>query len=1026
MLRNERKSFCAVKSAGILAGDQKPMKINSAILTTIIFTLMVSSATVRAAGELDSTFNVAAYQIAGYSANPPMIVQPDGKVIIGFFDWGVNNGIAAKGITRFNPDGTVDASFNPPRLSSGTVASFGLQSNGKILIRGSFTLENSPYKGIARLNTDGSLDTTFNMITTPLPNEGYEIFVQPDDSFFTGSVYKFDANGFPVNSFQYQPYVAWASNIAGLPDGKVYVGFQVPMSSGFDYLTRHNTDGTRDNSFSGVQPNRNIRKMIVLPDGKLLIAGPFTFVNSTPVGRIARLNTDGSVDSTFNPGGAGANSDISDVELLPDGKILIGGSFDSYNGITKRRFARLNSDGTLDSSFTFNGYLGLFNDASVGNLEVLPSGKIVASGHLYGLQQLRASIIILNADGSQSSEFFVQKALYPQRIRKTTVQADGKLYLAGEFGRINGYERKSVARLNPDGTVDTSFVPFFQTQGGGQIIHQVLVQPDGRILLAFSNGFVVARLNPNGTRDTSFTSPLPSSASVYDLALQADGKILIAGESAAAGNPAIFMRLNSDGSVDTTYNPPMPNDVVYRVLVQPDGKSIICGEFTQISTSSRNRIARYNADGTLDQTFNPSGGANGDIYDIDLQTDGKIVVGGTFSTLNGSSERNKIGRLNPDGSLDLSFAQTANTVVQTVKVQPDGKVLIGGLFADVGGVPREKLARLNADGSLDSTFNASADALVFDINLQADGKILVAGDFTKVNNVLKMSVARLNNSAPPDNLFDYDGDGRADVSVFRPSENKWYILRSSNSTVAENIFAIAGDVPAPADFDGDGKTDIAVFRPSSGDWWYLSSINNAQVFAHWGQTDDVPRPSDFDGDGKADYIVYRPSNSVWYRLGTTGATSILAFGIAEDKPLVGDFDGDGKSDPAIFRPSTGHWWYAASASGGQFSAVHWGQNGDIPAPADFDGDGKTDFAVYRPSNGVWYILQSSNQSFTILHFGIAEDKPVPADYDGDGRADIAVFRPSSGVWYLLRSTSGFTALQFGSAGDIPTENAFIP
>lgn len=272
--------------------------------------------------------------------------------------------------------------------------------------------------------------------------------------------------------------------------------------------------------------------------------------------------------------------------------------------------------------------------------------------------------------------------------------------------------------------------------------------------------------------------------------------------------------------------------------------------------------------------------------------------------------------------------------------------------------------------------------------------------------------------------FDFDGDGKSDISVFRPSTNVWYDFQSSNSQVTEQIFGLSGDIITPADFDGDGKTDLGVFRPSSGDWWFKSSITGVFSTVHWGANGDIPRPSDFDGDDEADYIIFRPSNNFWYRLGSTGAVSITQFGLSGDKPLTGDFDGDGKSDLTIFRPSPGDWWWQSSIDNVQ-RATHWGTSTDVPAAGDYDGDNKTDFAVYRPSNGTWYIFNSSDFSYTIINFGLAEDKPVPADYDGDGKVDIAVFRPSTGVWYLLRSTAGFMAMQFGISTDIPTPNAYI-
>lgn len=288
-------------------------------------------------------------------------------------------------------------------------------------------------------------------------------------------------------------------------------------------------------------------------------------------------------------------------------------------------------------------------------------------------------------------------------------------------------------------------------------------------------------------------------------------------------------------------------------------------------------------------------------------------------------------------------------------------------------------------------------------------------------NILDAPVA--GNAIAKNKLADFDGDGRTDVSVYRPSSNVWYSYNSSNSAYSIVKFGSAGDIATPGDFDGDGKTDRAVFRPSTGQWHMLTKGYNYSV-ATFGTSGDVPVAADYNGDGKTDHAVFRPTEGRWYIANSDSlrTVTVVQFGISGDMPVPGDYDGDGKIDVAVWRPSTGV-WYILRSSDGSFEVSSFGLSADKPAQGDYDGDGRTDLAVYR--SGIWYILNSTGGN-SQTSFGIPEDLPTTGDFDGDGKDDIAVFRPSTGIWYILQSQSGFTAYQFGSDGDQPVPNLYLP
>jgi len=422
-------------------------------------------------------------------------------------------------------------------------------------------------------------------------------------------------------------------------------------------------------------------------------APPAVTVSLTPAGPLNLLGgasqtlTATATVAPFNAGGSGFNSVVYALARQPDGKVLVGGNFSSYNGnaAAPDRLLRLNADGSLDNTF--------------------------------------------NAGGSG----------FDGGVNALALQPDGKVLVGGLFTSYNGNAAApdGVLRLNADGSLDPTFNPGgtgMGTSGGAGSVYALVVQPDGQVLVG--GGFTtyngssapggVLRLNANGSLDPTFNpggTGLGNNG-VRTLALQPDGKVLVGGFfSAYNGSPAPggVLRLNADGSLDPAFNPGgagVGNSNVFALALQPDGKVLMGGFFMSYNgnAAAPDGVLRLNADGSLDPGFNAGGTGVASslpgsiVYALALQPDGQVLVGGSnFSSYNGNAAApDRLLRLLADGSLDNSFntnGSGTNNDVWALALQPDGKVLVGGSFVSYNGnaAAPNSMLRVNADGSLHDT-----------------------------------------------------------------------------------------------------------------------------------------------------------------------------------------------------------------------------------------------------------------------------------------------------------------------------------
>lgn len=769
------------------------------LIALVLTTLWIPVTSSAQSGSNDATFNPDDNgRGAGPNLSPTaMVVQADGKIIIGGNFTRYNNTDVNR-IARINTDGSYDATFTKGDGFNAAVTALAVQSDGKIIVAGNFVTYNSQsIDRIARLNTDGTLDGTF----TP------------------GATYT-DIRSISIQS-----------------DGKIVI------AGGFtpNRIARLNSNGSADASFvPGTGADNAINSVVVQSDGKIIIAGTFANYNGTARNRVARLTSTGGLDAAFDPG-SGPDNTINVAAVQSDGRVLIGGTFTTFGGTARRQLARLTTTGTLDATFTPD----IITQASavVNSIAIQSNGMIVIGGFFTVNGSSASHFDRLNANGTLDNTL-VRGSGADNTINVVAIKSDGSFVLAGAFQSFASTFKINVAQVLSDGNIDTAFNPVTGLLGPVNVIVQ---QPDGKILVggnfAIYNNEArrnIMRLNEDGSLDASSVGTLPGATSIVTaIALQSDGKIIIGGNfgtyQGASRNR--IARLNTNGTNDATFTPGTgANNNITALAIQSDGKIIISGAFTSYNGTTINRIARLNSDGTLDATFNPGAGPSAGAKAIAIQSDGKIIIGGTFTSYDGVT-KNGIARLNTNGSLDATFAGTGATTINAIKIQPDNQILIAGSFSSYNGTAANGIVRLNTDGTLDPSFNSGAGVgagEILSLSLQTSGKIVIGGTFTTYNGTTRNKIAMLSTSGSLDTSFDPGtGAGTGNVNAVAVQSDGNIMLGgtfttyngATRSRIARATVLSCSTPPAPGTISG-----TATICPGTSNTYSIAAVGGATSY----------------------------------------------------------------------------------------------------------------------------------------------------------------------------------------------------
>ena len=516
---------------------------------------------------------------------------------------------------------------------------------------------------------------------------------------------------------------------------------------------------------SGQGANNDVSISFVQPDNKILIAGAFTTYNGATANRLTRLNADGKKDKNFRTG-TGTNGVINSIVLQTDSKIMIAGDFNLYGNRVANKIARLNTNGRIDNSF--NGGIGA--NSPILQLVNQADDKILVAGHFTAYNSVLAEgLVRLNPNGTLDNSFHASISDSLIDLQQIALQNDGKIIVAGLWSFEPGtYPFYTTFRLNADGTRDYSFQQSFT--GSGDLhakVVKIKFEADGSMLVAVQLRDAGSSIPYHGAlmRIDSMGNKTAFSGFFWitDLLVQQDGKIIVAGLSDEEWYilKRKVVRLTSDFQADSTFVFNDENEYrsasecfINTASLQSDEKIIIGGHFFEVNGIVANNIARLHTNGTVDDSFNQHRGCNGTVLTTAIQSNERIIIAGSFSRYNSSSV-NSIARIRKNGHFDFSFnpGTGANGKINTVAIQSNGKILVGGKFTSFNGNECHNIARLNSNGSFDGSFTAQTDGEVRKIKIDSDSRIVLGGDFKNVNSSTASGIARLHPSGNMDVTF---------------------------------------------------------------------------------------------------------------------------------------------------------------------------------------------------------------------------------------------------------------------------------